>query len=1130
MSFYASLYMHVRGLSRLLASSAVRCSSTCSLHILILSCSSCEVMKPSCVSTATMSSALSSSSSSSSSLPSSSGSVHVDSAPRLTHTTYGQWKPRMETFLMRLGFANVCKNEIEKWNELVAKVEEWERKADADLIQLALNPKESSSSSTSKNEADTMDKTMKKQVKELVVQSQKVYSILYESIPEDLRPLVADIPQGYGYGLWKWLGNKFQSTEADTVSDLIKGWMEMRMEGNESFDAYKARVNHQCALLTSAEEKPSPRVYAYILLDKLQPRFKQAVLALKASDRLKDVKKVNWEEITAFINTYERNEQRIEGETTLGHEDSPGKAMGIKDTKPPGERNIAHPRTLAEVECFGCHEFGHLRRNCPNRRANNTSFNTSRGRRGGGRRQTHGSPHPRNERSRSSSPGASDKEGPGAIQKQAKAVTTKNRYDALSEDEEDGKNSQQHNRVCGVNNVVTWASRVGKHAEEKPPVKHIPSKNPIQPKSALKAPATHLSKQGMSAEDRFGVDTMASINVSGNQQLFLSLERCPPAAIEVANKQLVVCYYKGSVRVPLPDCIGKDGKVATNRSKIIKDVYYHESFSTNLLSWVALKQLKWQLHSTHERTYLVTPENEEIDLSTEGKVLMIPRVKLQAFSTTQGKIVITSVDQLVTLHGKLCHVGFDRMMKIIKAQTTNDLGELKMDKAILEEARKKILDCPSCAKGKGKRSPFGHSGLDRGTQTIEVLHMDSFEQIGGGEKEYGLVVVDPHAELLWTASTYRKNELTRIAIDIIRRAETQSDMKVKRIYSDNGSEFINDHFLTYVKSKGITLKPSPPYTQQLDGIAERYVGTAKAGARTLLNQTSTTLPKKFWKYALIHFAYIWNRSHVAKATGVTPFESIRKKKPSLKYAGVFGCDAYCYVPKHQRYGNTYHPKMEPGIYVGHDDEQMAAMIYLLADGRVVHTRDVDMRENSFTHAQAVSAGSKTQIEQLCQGGYRPLEDEPNGGEDRSSTEEEKDDDESGKVEPEINEDGTEEWLVESILGKRKKGKKRPIEYRVKWKGFPESEATWEPEKHLAGVEKLIEEYNDGIAKRTRSSSKSKEEEESKENESESEVEPDVAASESTNESNALAELKEMVAAVALNHIADVHDRRHRYSC
>ena len=55
------------------------------------------------------------------------------------------------------------------------------------------------------------------------------------------------------------------------------------------------------------------RQYSYTLLDKLQPHFKQAVLALKASGQLKDPEKISWDSVVSFITTQERSEQRLAG-------------------------------------------------------------------------------------------------------------------------------------------------------------------------------------------------------------------------------------------------------------------------------------------------------------------------------------------------------------------------------------------------------------------------------------------------------------------------------------------------------------------------------------------------------------------------------------------------------------------------------------------------------------------------------------------------------------------------------------------------------------------------------------------------------------------------------------------------
>src|SRR6185437_1345928 len=64
-----------------------------------------------------------------------------------------------------------------------------------------------------------------------------------------------------------------------------------------------------------------------VLLGKLQPRYKPAVLALKAGDKLKDADKVEWDTVTAFINAHERSEQRLDGDTGVDGGPLDGNAM-----------------------------------------------------------------------------------------------------------------------------------------------------------------------------------------------------------------------------------------------------------------------------------------------------------------------------------------------------------------------------------------------------------------------------------------------------------------------------------------------------------------------------------------------------------------------------------------------------------------------------------------------------------------------------------------------------------------------------------------------------------------------------------------------------------------------------------
>ena len=68
-----------------------------------------------------------------------------------------------------------------------------------------------------------------------------------------------------------------------------------------------------------------------------------------------------------------------------------------------------------------------------------------------------------------------------------------------------------------------------------------------------------------------------------------------------------------------------------------------------------------------------------------------------------------------------------------------------------------------------------------------------------------------------------------------------------------------------------------------------------------------------------------------------------------------------------------------------------------------------------------------------------------------------------RPEPEaVDDNGTPEWLVHRLLDHRKvkRGKRHVDQYLVEWKGYPISEATWEPLECLTGSMELVKEYNE----------------------------------------------------------------------
>jgi len=58
----------------------------------------------------------------------------------------------------------------------------------------------------------------------------------------------------------------------------------------------------------------------------------------------------------------------------------------------------------------------------------------------------------------------------------------------------------------------------------------------------------------------------------------------------------------------------------------------------------------------------------------------------------------------------------------------------------------------------------------------------------GGNK-YGLVIIDDFSHFTWVFFVNDKSEVQGIVKKFIRRAQNEFELKIKKIRSDNGSEF-----------------------------------------------------------------------------------------------------------------------------------------------------------------------------------------------------------------------------------------------------------------------------------------------------------------------------------------------------
>jgi transposase InsO family protein len=103
-----------------------------------------------------------------------------------------------------------------------------------------------------------------------------------------------------------------------------------------------------------------------------------------------------------------------------------------------------------------------------------------------------------------------------------------------------------------------------------------------------------------------------------------------------------------------------------------------------------------------------------------------------------------------------------------------------------------------------------------------MLHIDLFGHIAyisiGGSK-YGLIIIDDYSRFTWMFFLQDKSETQEVLKKFLKRVQNEFDAKVKRIRSDNSTEFKNTEVEDYLDEEGIKYEFLTPYTSQQNGVA-----------------------------------------------------------------------------------------------------------------------------------------------------------------------------------------------------------------------------------------------------------------------------------------------------------------------
>ncbi|GJR04128.1 retrovirus-related pol polyprotein from transposon TNT 1-94 [Tanacetum coccineum] len=254
-----------------------------------------------------------------------------------------------------------------------------------------------------------------------------------------------------------------------------------------------------------------------------------------------------------------------------------------------------------------------------------------------------------------------------------------------------------------------------------------------------------------------------------------------------------------------------------------------------------------------------------------------------------------------------------------------------------------------------KKKPHKPKSEDTNQEKLYLLHMDlcgpmRVASVNG--KKYILVIVDDYSRFTWVKFLRSKDEAPDFIIKFLKMIQVRLKVTVRRIRTDNGTEFVNQTLREYYEKIGISHETSVARSPQQNGVVERRNRTLIEVARTMLIYAKA--PLFLWAEAVATACYTQNRSIIRLRHGKTPYELLHDKPPDLSFFHVFG--ALCYPTNDSENLGKLQPKADIGIFIGYAPTKKAFRIYNRRTRRIIETIHVDFDELTAMASEHSSSG------------------------------------------------------------------------------------------------------------------------------------------------------------------------------
>ena len=429
----------------------------------------------------------------------------------------------------------------------------------------------------------------------------------------------------------------------------------------------------------------------------------------------------------------------------------------------------------------------------------------------------------------------------------------------------------------------------------------------------------NISQEEHEVNYYFKVDVEPHVEISGNDNVNLLVD-CGATTQIVNDLSQFICFDKDfnpdEHYIELADG-SRSNNIALRKgtAKVTLQSRHGKAYNIGLENCLYIPRYKQTIFSVHAATKKgasVEFSNNAGSLTTKDgiKFEIKKRGRLYYFKKCEVEQVKQAKHDLEKWHKLLGHCNIQDILK---------LPDVVNGMKIVGDKAKEI--CETCILGKMTETRSRQPDA-KAKSSLELIHCDlagPVHPMSIDGFQYVLSFTDDFSGQVMTYFLMQKSNTVEATKRFLSDCGTFG--KIKRLRSDNGTEFTSKEFQALMVENRICHEKSAPYSPHQNGTAERTWRTLFEMARCLLLEAK--LPKDLWTYAVLSATYIRNRCYIRRLK-MTPFEAFTGAKPNVKNMNIFGSTCYAYIQDKQKLD----PRAKKGIFKGYDKYSPAYFIYL----------------------------------------------------------------------------------------------------------------------------------------------------------------------------------------------------------